>query len=1419
MLTVVLMDCDRGVNRVSLGFFFPVMTVPARFLLLLAVVLLVVAAAPADAQSGRRAHAEPVGLASAGSGLNKAYCPASGGSRAYESLRDVQWTVADDVLSVVVEVAISNPDGCVSGEPCESYDSSPEYINAWVDWDEDGVWQPRERVLDLALSGYQSINYGGSMTGYGQAPIPPEAYGDGSGAKPMRVMLSWGDDINDPCTSSWAWGDVRDVAVVVEERDVFVSRISGRSGTHGISEVPDGVVWDVEYPQGCPDVPPVERRTGLADYPIVTSINNGVVLDVGLSTCPEPSAVERVPYSWSIPEAGLSGAGEWNGASSTLAFGAPPTVGAYTLVIRYGQQPEREVRRALWVTYAAPDLSGVRGEMFRDFGLLTGQQPKREWYRNAVAWAQGQSSVGGVLSGVLGGAYQSGRGSWKYAYKADGTVDQWPTLITGGGIAECLNFSEAFAVTAATAGIVTNYHPVFTDYRFITDASSRAFDPDFPGNARQRDSGDVSAFNRYVFQNHQLRLGPDGRYYDVTFNGVYTGDRAFIDYTFPRGTPETGGIPTSPEGARLFGGAPELSGVYASWPTYQYVLPGDDYLTGDTEGAVALRGAGPLAPMEAASAPEARWGAARAAGDAVVDAVDGDGDGLAETFRVRFTLASGPAGARLPAVLVQGGAVVSASPDLVSSRGSVVRVPDSGAGEVTVDFSGEDVYRNGALGAYTVVVGLGPDAAEVHTPEVDPEAFGASPYRVLGVTDVVSDGDLLIRAAVEVRTAGPIRLRATLKGASGKTITARTETADGAPIGQTPFELRLSGRDIAAYGADGPYTVRINGADGRPVEFETGAHSASDFTRPFLKFSGTGADAGVDTDGDGLFDALRVALDIDVDSSATYGYSVALVGASGGRVAFAMGEATLSAGAEQLTVDFGGAEIRRAAQTGAFRVEALATLTSGDRARTLARGVPVGYTTASYAPEAFEYAAVLDLEVLEGITQGGTDADGDGLFDTYEVRPRIRLSEAGGVIGVAGLYDAAGRRVATGRGFAAVAQGAEAEIAIEFDGRLLFGSLIEGPLYIRDVFLYPTGDLARGEWVEDLGATAPLVYTDFEPAAVLMGRVEDPATGEAAVGRFVQSEAVSDAVDAEGTYRLVLLSDATIEARLPHDDDPDATWTLVLDGEELGEGDAATVSLTVGEVRTLDFLADVDTTPPTLIAAPSVSVWPPNHKYETLRVAEMVLAVTDPEAGDLGVGSARVIRVWSDEPENASGDGNTTDDIVIADDAQSVSVRRERQGGGNGRVYTVVVGAADPAGNVGETTFQIHVPTSRNRDAFDDGAEKGYTVESGVVFGDLALTRGGATQKQGDRAGADVAVFPNPATRSVTIAFETETAGPVTVSLVDMLGRAVVRVVEAAAAPGPRQIQVNLAAVAAGPYLVVVDDATGVRTSRVVVAR
>lgn len=148
-----------------------------------------------------------------------------------------------------------------------------------------------------------------------------------------------------------------------------------------------------------------------------------------------------------------------------------------------------------------------------------------------------------------------------------------------------------------------------------------------------------------------------------------------------------------------------------------------------------------------------------------------------------------------------------------------------------------------------------------------------------------------------------------------------------------------------------------------------------------------------------------------------------------------------------------------------------------------------------------------------------------------------------------------------------------------------------------------------------------------------------------------------------------------------------------------------------GHAQCVSTLSIVNPAPPKIIIGEPLELWPPNHQYAELTLADCGVRLIDACVGELDVNEfGRVTAIYSDEPENGEGDGNTMFDIVLTGDS-GLKVRRERQGGGNGRVYGVSFEARDLAGNVASGVCYVTVPHDQSGGAaVDDGPTAGYSV-------------------------------------------------------------------------------------------------------------
>ena len=118
----------------------------------------------------------------------------------------------------------------------------------------------------------------------------------------------------------------------------------------------------------------------------------------------------------------------------------------------------------------------------------------------------------------------------------------------------------------------------------------------------------------------------------------------------------------------------------------------------------------------------------------------------------------------------------------------------------------------------------------------------------------------------------------------------------------------------------------------------------------------------------------------------------------------------------------------------------------------------------------------------------------------------------------------------------------------------------------------------------------------------------------------------------------------------------------------------------------------------TAATASGPSMWPPNHKYRLFSIG----GVTDPDGNPVTV---TITGVTQDEPVNGLGDGNTSPDATLGPASNQVSLRGERSGLGNGRVYVISFTGSDGSGGTCSGTRSVGVPHDQSGPAAIDSGQ------------------------------------------------------------------------------------------------------------------
>ena len=143
-----------------------------------------------------------------------------------------------------------------------------------------------------------------------------------------------------------------------------------------------------------------------------------------------------------------------------------------------------------------------------------------------------------------------------------------------------------------------------------------------------------------------------------------------------------------------------------------------------------------------------------------------------------------------------------------------------------------------------------------------------------------------------------------------------------------------------------------------------------------------------------------------------------------------------------------------------------------------------------------------------------------------------------------------------------------------------------------------------------------------------------------------------------------------------------------------------------GNAASCGFIVDVrDTLPPLVTVGQPRELWPPNHKYVTVTLAECGVTIVDQCFGPMTpqATNGAITCVTSDEPDLSNGAPFGSDAIIVS--PTEVRLRSERMGQGDGRVYTIHFNVEDAAGNAQEAVCRVTVPHDQSGQvAVDSGA-------------------------------------------------------------------------------------------------------------------
>lgn len=999
------------------------------------------------------------------------YCPAIGGSTTFESISDVFWEEqGDGAYLLTVQVFIANPTGCVYGEPCPVYDESPEYVNAWVDWDGDRQWTAAEQVMDKALTGYAGINYQGTMTAIEQVVAPADLLARAALLNEdqnwLRVNLGYGYDPNSPCEQSWSFGNVVDKPAgtcIVEA----VPQAADQKCTLKLPKIKEIQITNASSN-------PVQRMPPLTGL----LLNMKAILDI-------PEGYEEVKVRWEGPDLDYPGEGNpYTDFRPTRGDHGLRTVKA-TLVYR-NKETKEEGTTSLEHTYKL---------FFAKYPGFKTQRPDSKEYEDGngnqvVDWLEYWGRDGAIPALAMPGygpvIYNPSNPDYGSFSQQKQMIELGESAPTSHGLREITSPPNCAIRVGDTQGIDSVAEIVTHErkhewvwrqwYVENTWTIGTTVDSDDPTpNAKDDDKGDSLPDDFETTVSHT-----DPQKTDTCNVNQFSMDDSYATY----GDNELLAM-------RAAVGVQGIAEKDWSFPGRQTTPP--EVAAADST-PVDSKASGPVTEYSRIQEPgPVRAGLAVLTGLYRDSGVDANGDGQLEALRVTVGVnVSTPTRYSLVGWLAVGSGV-----EFVWANHSIEL--GTGIHEVDLDFSGDLLNLHGVNGPFTLrrvelrtgeqsqLVALADNAyttANYAAASFTPPAVTLTGEFVDNAND--TDGDTLynvlhIQAGVEVHAPGNYTLVGWLNDVNGQAVSGGVAEVTFTSSGL--YTLAFDGQRIRWSRANGPYTLReleVRNANLDRVAFNANAYTTAVYTAS--QFQGTNntasySDQGLDINGDGSFDYLRLAMQVNVAEAGIYQVEAWLKANENTTLTSAARKVALSAGENTVTLDFPGGPLHAAGLDGPYQVTGLMVTNANHNL--------VDYHKNAHATLAYNHTSFAPplVSLTNGYLDYAADVNGDGANDYLNIDVGINGGNDGVVIVQGRLVDSADVTIQTVQTTIQVTANVALSATLPFSATQIAANGKDGPYELRNLLIYHTGDPTQLVAISNAHATQAFRAQDLTLSA------------------------------------------------------------------------------------------------------------------------------------------------------------------------------------------------------------------------------------------------------------------------------------------------------------------------------------------------
>ncbi|MGE5430368.1 MAG: T9SS type A sorting domain-containing protein [Syntrophomonadaceae bacterium] len=1087
------------------------------------------------------------------------YCTSEGGSMTWEYIEKVNVVEkANGMLSITVDIYITNPYNCQAGEPCNTYDRNPENVHVWIDWDGNKAWEPSEMVMNEALQSYGIGFNTHRMTAMKEVDIP-------EGAKRptwLRANLGWGANPEDPCQQYWTYGNVVDEPILWDVKIMEISAIGGID----IGDVPKPLLANSRDDKG--NLFASQMNDPLAAAGAQATIE----LNVKLKAYPDDKmgANSKTVCNYKISSDGaeaLSDKSEFTGKDGKLKIKLPQKIGKYDMELNfkfYGEQQNLVGKDLytipLWISYKKPVPYVIK---------------KKIWLDKAITFTEGtllnSDPEHSLAREMMIGIHDKGGEKWNYYYSNQPVL--WSKLVEDQtNKADCRSTANIWLNLLKTLGVQSanlvehkgDYGIGFLSIKGLTAYGGKE---SANGNAAPNDYTFTPTWDRWAFYSHTFgQLGI--WYFDPVFS-KYALEKFFhVYYSIRKSAHDT--ILTGSEanpGPLLWKTDTYFTEDNGNWEKYVY-----EYRTSPFAGKL----------HKALAADGAKF-----TGTFSEKEINTDGDTFTDQLSADVEVEITKAGVYyVSGALMQGDEIITKQP-YNSSPGGWHETIGPSTGKITVHptFSGESIYEKKLNGIYTFDLyitdtsGAVVASSKFNTKAHQYAEFSEIPLRISQISEspVDSTGDGLydainIKTNLQSSFAGSYSVQGIISKDS--LIIASASRSFNIGTGSQQMMLKLETSAISALGKDGPYTISVQlcNGDGTQLssgETETASYKASQFAPPEVRIITGTNDYAVDYDLNALFDTLQVELQLNSLVNNKYTITAYLASQKDSFIAAASSDISVTKGYSLVLLNFPGTAIGRSKTDGPYKIS-YAVIQD-----TMLNPVYTGfnlYTTDKYTSDQFEQPRGKVIQSTGVYSEKLIDADNNGLTDSLEIDVEVIPLEAGYIIAMGQLKSSDGERICWTSGRELLPANEKGNVKLKFDGRMIYGNLSDGPFDLKNLLIYHSGLPEETISIENAYKTSDYKYLNFEKACVVTGKVTD-INGNPVAGALLSiQDTTFDYSEPTGKYHLVMFSDGTYPVKIKGPDTLKLDWNMVQDNT-ITIGDSLMVAVTKDKILTIDFKA------------------------------------------------------------------------------------------------------------------------------------------------------------------------------------------------------------------------------------------------------